>query len=66
MIKQLIMIRKRRTYDDGVMGFSDYVTEYEDFSYFVDRITKKANELKNVISISYPDINIAIITYKDI
>ena len=66
MIKQLMMIRKKRTYDNGEMGFSDYVTEYEYFSDFVDRITKKANELKNVISISYPDINIAIITYKDI
>ena len=60
------MIRKKRTYDNGEMGFSDYVTEYEYFSDFVDRVTEKANELKNVISISYPDINIAIITYKDI
>ena len=66
MIKQLIVTRKSRTYDNGEMGFSDYVTEYEDFRDFVDRVTGKANELKNVISISYPNINIAIITYKDI
>lgn len=66
MIKQLMMIRKKRTYDNGEMGFSDYVTEYEDFSDFVDRVTGKANELKNVISISYPNMKIAIIAYKDI
>ena len=45
------------------MGFSDYVTEYEDFSDFV---TGKANKLKNVISISYPNMKVAIIVYKDI
>lgn len=66
MIKQLMMIRKKRTYDNGEMGFSDYVTEYEYFSDFVDRATEKANELKNVISISYPNMEVAIIVYKDI
>lgn len=66
MIKQLMMIRKKRTYDNGEMGFSDYVTEYEYFSDFVDRATEKANELKNVISISYPNMKVAIIVYKDI
>ena len=66
MIKQLMMIRKKRTYDNGEMGFSDYVTEYEYFSDFVDRVTEKANELKNVISISYPDMEVAIIVYKDV
>ena len=66
MIKQLMMIRKSRTYDNGEMGFSDYVTEYEYFSDFVDRVTKKANELKNVISISYPNTEVAIIVYKNI
>ena len=66
MIKQLMMIRKKKTYDNGEMGFSDYVTEYEYFSDFVDRVTEKANELKNVISISYPDMELAIIVYKDI
>ena len=49
MIEQLMMIRKKRTYDNGEMGFSDYVTEYEYFDDFVDRVTKKANELKNII-----------------
>ena len=66
MIKQLIITRKNRTYDNGEMGFSDYVTEYEYFSDFVDRVTEKANELKNVISISYPNMKVAIIVYKDI
>ena len=66
MIKQLIVTRKSRTYDNGEMGFSDYVTEYEGFSDFVDRVTGKANELKNVISISYPNMKVAIIVYKDI
>ena len=66
MIKQLIVTRKSRTYDNGEMGFSDYVTEYEDFSDFVDRVTGKANELKNVISISSPNMKIAIIAYKHI
>lgn len=66
MIKQLILTRKNRTYDNGEMGFSDYVTEYENFSDFVDRVTGKANKLKNVISISYPNMKVAIIVYKDI
>ena len=66
MIKQLIVTRKSRTYDNGEMGFSDYVTEYEGFSDFVDRVTKKANELKNVISISYPNMKVAIIVYKEV
>lgn len=66
MIKQLIITRKNRTYDNGEMGFSEYVTEYENFGDFIDRITEKANQLKNVISISYPNTKVAIIVYKDI
>lgn len=66
MIKQLIVTRKSRTYDNGEMGFSDYVTEYESFSDFVDRVTEKANKLKYVVSISYPNMKVAIIVYKDV
>lgn len=29
MIKQLIITRKNRTYDNGEMGFSDYVVSIE-------------------------------------
>ena len=66
MIEQLIIARESRNcYNKGI-GFSDYVTEYENFCVFVDRVTEKANELKNVISISYPNMEVAIIVYKDI
>lgn len=66
MIEQLIIARENINHYNGGMDFSNYVTEYENFCVFVDRVTKKANELKNVISISYPNTEVAIIAYKDI
>ena len=66
MIEQLIIARDSGNNYNGERGFLEYTTKYENFCFFVDRVTKKANELKNVISISYPNTEVAIIVYKDI
>jgi len=66
MINQLIIERKSWVKDEGCMGFHDYVTNYENYANFVNRVTEVANDLDgDIINIVYPDKDIAIIIYKE-
>ncbi len=39
MIKQEIIKRTHKQVDEGYMGFSDYITKYEDLDKFLQRVT---------------------------
>lgn len=69
MIFTGIMYRKSWRKDEGSMGFHDYVTKYQDFEDFVREVEIKATEINSdpkteLISISYPDKETALITYR--
>jgi hypothetical protein len=52
---------------EQLVEYRNFVREdYEPFENFVSRVTNKANTLKawKIISISYPDTSIAVITYE--
>lgn len=73
MIKQLIYYREYTTHIEqeskGNTTYSKKVKDYEDYEDFIRRVTGKANLLNDeqtVISISYPNIYVAVITYKGI
>lgn len=66
MIKQIIIKRGSRTFDEGTMGFHDYVKHKEPLEEFLDRVVKYANEVcEEVINIAYPSEDLAIIVYKE-
>lgn len=65
-VEQEVVNRASRIYDDGEMGFHDYVTKWEEFNTFVCRVSSIAEdcmEKGELIGISYPTENIAIISY---
>lgn len=69
MIFQRVISRKCRQVDEGCIGFRDYVSQYEPFGEFVYNVSKEANvicsdSLSKVLSISYPNTEMAIITYE--
>lgn len=69
-IRQKVITREYTEVDEGCFGFHDYVTKYEPFNNFVDRVTKSINDLcirstVEIINIVYPDPSIAIIIYKE-
>lgn len=65
-INQIIVDRKSWQEDEGCMGFHDYVTNYENYTNFVNRVTEQANNLnRNIINIVYPEKDITIIIYDD-
>ena len=68
VIEQIIINRDKKTIDEGTMGFHDYVSHKEDFSKFVERVSKTANELKDkkILNINYPTEDIAVICYENI
>lgn len=67
-IKQFVAKRKSYKRDEGTMGFHDYVTVKEDFTEFVERVTKACETVNGkILNISYPneDIAVIVIRYKD-
>lgn len=65
-VKQYIVKRLCREVDEGTMGFHDYVMKKEDLEKYIERVSDKANELGNVLNISYLSGDIAVIVYIDI
>ena len=71
MILQKIIYRQSYTVDEGTQGFHDYVTKYESFEDFVMKVRAEANIIDlssgfEIINISYPDKNTAVIVYKQL
>lgn len=70
MVKQLINYREYTTHTERESGgYISKVKDFEDFEDFVSRVTENANLLNDnqiVISISYPSMFVAVITYKEL
>ena len=67
-IKQFVAKRKSYKIDEGTMGFHDYVAVKEDFTEFVERVTKACETVDGkILNISYPseDVAVIVIRYKD-
>lgn len=67
-IEQIVVKRESHKRDEGTMGFHDYVTVKEDFTEFVERVTKACETVNGkILNISYPneDIAVIVIRYKD-
>lgn len=67
-IKQIVVKRESHKRDEGTMGFHDYVTVKEDFTEFVEMVTKACETVNGkILNISYPneDIAVIVIRYKD-
>lgn len=69
-IKQKIIYRKSTIVDVGAEGFHDYVTKFESFEDFVKNVEQEASFIVDpdlgieIINISYPDKNTAVIVYR--
>lgn len=65
IINQILVKRETYNVDEGIQGFSDWVTKKEDLEVFMKRVTQKANDLNaKIINICYLDDS-AIIVYKE-